>query len=148
MVVSEAIRRRISELLIEKEVTAYKLSFLAGISASIISDCKRGKVKEPTISSLIHICEGLDIELKDFFDSPYFNDVEAIDRFDKNKNKNKNKKRNTGKNTDNDIDKSTDQSENRDEDSYNDDVIDNNNDNNDKNDKNNKNKNEDKKEND
>lgn len=57
--------------------------YLSGISNSIISDCRRGKVKEPTISSIIHICEGLNIELKDFFDSEYFKDVEAIDRFEK-----------------------------------------------------------------
>lgn len=81
MLISEAIRLRIDELLKEYNLTAYKLSYLAGISNSIISDCKRGKVKEPTISSIIHICEGLNIELKDFFDSPYFKDVEAVDRF-------------------------------------------------------------------
>lgn len=81
MLISEAIRLRINELLKEHNLTVYKLSYLAGISNSIISDCKRGKVKEPTISSIIHICEGLNIELKDFFNSPYFKDVEAIDRF-------------------------------------------------------------------
>lgn len=81
MLISEAIRLRIDELLKQHNLTVYKLSYLAGISNSIISDCKRGKVKEPTISSIIHICEGLNIELKDFFDSPYFKDVEAIDRF-------------------------------------------------------------------
>jgi len=84
MILSEAIRLRIIELLEENNLTAYKLSYRAGISNSIISDCKRGKVKEPTISSIVHICEGLDIELKDFFDSEYFKDVEAIDRFEKN----------------------------------------------------------------
>ena len=84
MILSEAIRLRIIELLKENNLTAYKLSYRAGISNSIISDCKRGKVKEPTISSIIHICEGLNIELKDFFDSEYFQDVEAIDRFEKN----------------------------------------------------------------
>jgi len=87
MLLSEAINLRIDELLKENNLTVYKLSYLAGISNSIISDCKRGKVKEPTISSIIHICEGLNIELKDFFDSPYFKDVEAIDRFEKNANK-------------------------------------------------------------
>lgn len=84
MILSEAIKLRIIELLEENNLTAYKLSYRAGISNSIISDCKRGKVKEPTISSIIHICEGLNIELKDFFDSEYFKDVEAIDRFEKN----------------------------------------------------------------
>lgn len=53
----------------------------------MFSDCKRGKVKEPTISSLIHICEGFDIQLKDFFDSPYFKDVEAVDRLEKGRHK-------------------------------------------------------------
>ena len=88
MLSSEAINLRITELLKERDLSAYKLSYLAGISNSIISDFRRGKVKEPTLSSLIHICEGFNIELKDFFDSPYFKDVEAIDRSDKSGNKN------------------------------------------------------------
>lgn len=83
MILSEAIKRRINELLEEHDLTAYKLSYLAGISNSIISDCRRGKVKEPTISSIVHICEGLEIQLKDFFDSPLFDEVEAIDRLQK-----------------------------------------------------------------
>lgn len=84
MILSDAIRLRIEQLLKENNLTAYRLSYLSGISSSIISDCKRGKVKEPTISSILHICEGLNIQLKDFFDAPYFQDVEAIDRFEKN----------------------------------------------------------------
>ena len=67
MLSSEAINLRITELLKERNMSVYKLSYLAGISNSIISDFRRGKVKEPSISSLIHICEGFDISLKDFF---------------------------------------------------------------------------------
>lgn len=85
MIISEAIKLRLEELLEQNNISAYKLSYLAGMSASIISDCLRGKVKEPTISSIIHVCEGLDMQLKDFFDSPLFQDVEAFDRFDKSK---------------------------------------------------------------
>ena len=85
MILSEAIKYRINEIIKENNLTAYKLSYKAGISNSIISDCRHGKVKEPTLSSIIHICEGLNIQLKDFFDSPLFNDVEALDRFDKSK---------------------------------------------------------------
>ena len=76
MLLSDAINLRISELLKEYKLSVYKLSYRAGISNSIISDCKRGKVKEPTISSIIHICEGFGIELKEFFDDPLFKDVE------------------------------------------------------------------------
>lgn len=88
MLSSEAINLRITELLKERNISVvYKLSYLAGISNSIISDFRRGKVKEPSISSLIHICEGFDISLKEFFDSPYFTDVEAVDRTEKKDNK-------------------------------------------------------------
>lgn len=83
MLISEAIKERIKELIAQNNLNANKLSILAGMSSSNISDCLRGKVKEPTISSIIHICEGLGIQLKDFFDSPVFLDVEAIERFDK-----------------------------------------------------------------
>ena len=99
MIISEAIKLRIKELLKQNNISAYKLSYSSGISASILSDCLRGKVKEPTISSIIlrgkvkeptissiiHICEGLEIQLKDFFDSPLFLDVEAYERNEKNK---------------------------------------------------------------
>ena len=88
MLSSEAINLRITELLKERNISVvYKLSYLAGISNSIISDFRRGKVKEPSISSLIHICEGFDISLKEFLDSPYFTDVEAVDRTEKKDNK-------------------------------------------------------------
>ncbi len=87
MLLSEAINFRINELLKERGLSAYKLSYMAGISNSIISDMRRGKVKELSISSIIHICEGFNIELKDFFDSPYFKDVEATDRLEKTENK-------------------------------------------------------------
>ena len=72
MVISEAIQQRIKELLIQNNLNANQLSLLAGMSSSNISDCLRGKVKEPTISSIIHICEGLQIQLKDFLILLYF----------------------------------------------------------------------------
>ena len=81
MNISDAIRLRVDELLEENDLTTYRLAYLAGISPSVISDCQRGKVKEPTISTIIHICEGFDMQLKDFFDSEFFTDVEAIERF-------------------------------------------------------------------
>ena len=85
MEISEAIKLRIEELLKQNNINAYQLSYRGGMSASVLSDCKRGKVKVPSISSIIHVCEGLDIKLKDFFDSPLFDEVEAIDRADKSK---------------------------------------------------------------
>lgn len=86
MLLLDAINKRIDELLKEHQLTVYKLSYRAGIYNSIVSDCKRGKVKEPSLSSIIHICEGFGIELKEFFDAPYFKDIETLDRITKDEN--------------------------------------------------------------
>lgn len=80
MLLPEAIKLRIIELLDSKNLSAYKLSYKGGISPSNISDVLRGKVAEPTISTILHICEGANISLKDFFDSDLFNEVEAVEK--------------------------------------------------------------------
>ena len=86
MLLPEAIKLRIIELLNENNLSAYKLSYKGGISPSNVSDILRGKVIEPTISTLLHICECANITLKEFFDSPIFDEVEAIERERKKKN--------------------------------------------------------------
>lgn len=83
MLLPQAIRLRIIFLLKEHNLSAYKLAYKSGISPSNISDVLREKVAEPTLSTLLHICEGFGITLKDFFDSEYFIDVEAVERKDK-----------------------------------------------------------------
>lgn len=85
MLLPEAIKLRIIELLDENKISAYKLSYKGGISPSNISDVLRGKVAEPTVSTILHICEGANITLKDFFDSKVFDEVEAVERDRKSK---------------------------------------------------------------
>lgn len=80
MQLREAIIYRIKKLLIEHNITEYALSMQAGIPPSTLNDFFRGKVVLPRIDNLLHICEGFNIELKDFFDDPVFKDVE----FDRN----------------------------------------------------------------
>ena len=85
MLLPEAIKLRIIELLDENDMSAYKLSYKGGISPSNISDVLRGKVSEPTVSTILHICEGANISLKDFFDSKLFDEVEAVEKDKKNR---------------------------------------------------------------
>lgn len=80
MLLPETIKLRIIELLDTNNLSAYKLSYKGGISPFNISDVLRGKVSEPTISTILHICEGANITLKDFFDSKLFDEVEAVER--------------------------------------------------------------------
>ena len=87
MLLPEAIKLRIIELLDENNMSAYKLSYKGGISPSNISDVLRGKVSEPTVSTILHICEGANISLKEFFDSKLFDEVEAVAKDKKNRKK-------------------------------------------------------------
>lgn len=80
MLLPEAIKLRIIELLEKNNMSAYKLSYKGGFSPSNISDVLRGKVTEPTVTTILHICEGANISLKDFFDSKLFDEVEAVEK--------------------------------------------------------------------
>lgn len=71
MDLSEAIKIRIINLCNEQNITLHQLSLQAGLTYSTLSSFIN-KNKSITISTLLHICEGLDIELRDFFDDEIF----------------------------------------------------------------------------
>lgn len=75
MELSEAIRKRIKYYLKEKNINMWKLCKLSGIPCSTISTFMSGKTELLKIDTLLHICEGFEITLKDFFDDTIFNDV-------------------------------------------------------------------------
>lgn len=76
MLLSDAIRQRIKNLLKENDMNIWKLYKATGVPASTLTyfiNQERGLI---TIRTLLHICEGFNIELKDFFDDPLFKDIE------------------------------------------------------------------------
>ena len=75
MTLSQAIIERIIELQTDRNITTNKLAMLSGLSQAPVRDITYGVSKSPKINSLLHICEGFNITLKDFFDSPLFNNV-------------------------------------------------------------------------
>lgn len=77
MQLSDAIRKRIYGLLKDNNMKLFDLSKAAGISLPTISDFLKNDTKNLRTDTLLHICEGFNISLKDFFDNPLFNDVIA-----------------------------------------------------------------------
>lgn len=75
MLLSVAIRQRIINLASTKHLSLRKLSRISNVSYSTIINFMSGKGKTINLSTLYHICLGLDIDLVDFFDSPLFSDV-------------------------------------------------------------------------
>ena len=72
---TSAVRKRIKNLLKEKNMNIWNLYKATGVSASTLTyfiNKERGLI---TLRTLLHICEGFNIELKEFFDDPVFDDV-------------------------------------------------------------------------
>ena len=76
MQLSEAVKKRIINLANERDLNLHRLSLKAGISYSTLSSFINGKSESPKLVTLLHICEGLGIELNEFFTYDLFKDVE------------------------------------------------------------------------
>lgn len=75
MLLTDAVRKRVKNLLNEKNMNIWKLYIATGIPFSTLNyfiNHERGLI---TLRTLLHICEGLNIELKEFFDDPLFDNV-------------------------------------------------------------------------
>ncbi len=72
MNISDAVILRILELCRQREITINALSNLAGVTQSTVSDIVSGVTKSPGISTIKKLCDGLDISVREFFDSPLF----------------------------------------------------------------------------
>lgn len=75
MQLSDATRKRIKFLLKEKNMKLWDLSKDAGISLPTISDFLKNDTKNLRMDTMLHICEGFNITLKEFFDDSLFDDV-------------------------------------------------------------------------
>lgn len=75
MQLSDAVQKRIINLCEEQNITLNKLSTKSGLSNSTLFSIFYGKSKSPKLATILHICEGFDIELTDFFKDPLFKDV-------------------------------------------------------------------------
>ena len=59
----------------ERNLTINKVSMLSGIPHTTLLLFMNNETHDPRISTLLHICEAFDIDLKEFFNSPIFKNV-------------------------------------------------------------------------
>ena len=76
MNIGEAVRLRILDLCAERKVTLNKLSTICGITQSTLNNIVSGRNNSATVSTVKKICDGLDITIVDFFQSPLFDNLE------------------------------------------------------------------------
>lgn len=73
---SQAVVKRILDLCAQREITVNALSNLSGVTQSTVSDIVNGITYSTGISTIKKICDGLDISLREFFNSDIFDDLE------------------------------------------------------------------------
>lgn len=76
MNIGQATRLRIIELCKANKITVNKLSTISGITQSTLNNIVSGRNNSATISTIKKICDGLELTIKDFFNSPLFDDLE------------------------------------------------------------------------
>ncbi len=72
----DAIKNRILTLCGERKLTINKLATLCALPPSSIKNILYSKSENPKILTIKMICDGLDMTLAEFFDTPEFNSLE------------------------------------------------------------------------
>ena len=72
MQLNEAVSKRITELCGERGLTQYALSLRSGVPQSTLSTVMSCAFPSVKLRIIYEICEGLEITLGEFFDSPLF----------------------------------------------------------------------------
>lgn len=76
MGICQVVVNRINNLCKERNVTPNALSYLSGVSQSTIKSILNGESKNPGIVTLKKLCDGLDINIIEFFNTEDFKNLE------------------------------------------------------------------------
>ena len=72
----EAVALRIIELCKERNIATNALANISGVSPSTVYSMLNEKSQNPGVVSIKKLCDGLEITLREFFNSPIFDDIE------------------------------------------------------------------------
>lgn len=72
----EAVAQRIIELCKERNIATNALANISGVSPFTVYSMLNEKSQNPGVVSLKKLCDGLEITLREFFDSPIFDNIE------------------------------------------------------------------------
>ncbi len=79
MKLSRAISEKILKICNEKNITPNKLASICCLTQSTVQNLITEKSNNPKLLTIIRICEGLEIPVKEFFDDELFAEIERED---------------------------------------------------------------------
>lgn len=72
MDLQEAVKIRILKLCKERKITINKLATLSGMPQSTVNSLVDGTSQNPKLLTILRICLGLDMEIREFFNDDMF----------------------------------------------------------------------------
>ena len=72
MPLNQAVSKRLLQLLAERQMTPYQLYIKSGVPKSTISNVLRCAYDSIKLRIIHELCQGLEIDIPEFFDSPLF----------------------------------------------------------------------------
>lgn len=76
MTIGTAVKERILELCVERNLSVNKLCSMSGVTQSTVNNIVSGRNNSVTVSTIKKLCDGLDIGIEDFFHSDLFHGLE------------------------------------------------------------------------
>ena len=76
MNIKDAVEKRIIQLCDERKIAINALANISGVSPSTIYSMLNTKSMNPGVVSIKKICDGLEISVREFFDSDLFDNLE------------------------------------------------------------------------
>lgn len=76
MKINEAVKKRIIELCDTHGITINKLGIISGVSRTTIGNITGTRNSSPTVSTIKKLCDGLEIDIIEFFTSDIFRSLE------------------------------------------------------------------------
>lgn len=79
MKIKDAVATRINNICNERNISINKLASISCLTQSTVQHLVDGRSNNPKLLTIVRICDGLSISLKDFFDDKIFDDIDRED---------------------------------------------------------------------
>ena len=79
MKIKDAVAIRINNICNERNISINKLASISGLTQSTVQHLVDGRSNNPKLLTIVRICDGLEIPLKEFFNDKIFNNIDRED---------------------------------------------------------------------
>lgn len=76
MLIKEAVIVRFKEICSERNITLNELATMSGVTPSTVYSMMDNRRKDISVNTIKKLCDGLEISITDFFNSPIFEKLE------------------------------------------------------------------------